>query len=76
MRQAGKSAVCPYLVVDAEAQSSLPDAVQMPEWAFLATVRRPTDKNENVLLFKRVSALSTGAQLAERRTDPLPTDRP
>ena len=55
LRQAGPKAECPYLVVDAEAQTTLADAVHLPEWAFLATVRRPTDKNENVLLFKRVS---------------------
>ena len=55
LRQATFQAVCPYLVVDAEAQSSLSSAVQLPDWAFQATVHRPTDKKENVLLFKRVS---------------------
>ncbi|MDP3310293.1 MAG: hypothetical protein Q8S56_04925, partial [Polaromonas sp.] len=55
LRQAGAKATCPYLVVDADAQDKLGSAVDMPEWAFLATLRRPTDKNENVLLFKRVS---------------------
>lgn len=55
LRQAGARAACPYLVVDADAQDRLSSTVDMPEWAFLATVRRPTDKTENVLLFKRVS---------------------
>lgn len=55
LRQAGARAACPYLVVDADAQDKLSSTVDMPEWAFLATVRRPTDKTENVLLFKRVS---------------------
>ncbi len=55
LRQAAAKAACPYLVVDADAQSTLSDTVDMPEWAFLATLRRPTDKNENVLLYKRVS---------------------
>ncbi|MDP3309375.1 MAG: hypothetical protein Q8S56_00250, partial [Polaromonas sp.] len=54
-RQAGTKAVCPYLVVDADAQDKLSNTIDMPEWAFLATLRRPTDNNENVLLFKRVS---------------------
>ena len=79
LRQAGKQAVCPYLVVDADAQTSLPKTVQMPEWAFLATVRRPTDKNENVLLFKRVSAVSaTSADEAplELKDHPSPTNPP
>jgi 4-amino-4-deoxy-L-arabinose transferase-like glycosyltransferase len=55
LRQAGPRAICPYLVADADAQAELSSTVDMPEWAFLATLRRPTDKNENVLLFKRVS---------------------
>ena len=56
LRQAGRQAVCPYLIVDAQAEASLGQAVHLPDWAFLATVRRPTDKNENVLLYRRVSA--------------------
>ena len=54
LRQASPQANCPYLVVDVDAQPSLSNAVNMPDWAFQATVRRPTDKRENVLLFKRV----------------------
>ena len=75
LRQAGKQAVCPYLVVDAEAQASLPNAVQMPDWAFLATVRRPTARNENVLLFKRVG-IGKGAPSASPLTSHLPRSRP
>ncbi len=55
LRQAGVKASCPYLVVDTDSQATLSDAVDMPEWAYLATLRRPTDKNENVALYKRVS---------------------
>ncbi len=55
LRQVGAKAACPYLVVDADAQDTLSNTVDMPEWAFLATLRRPTDKNENVVLYKRVS---------------------
>lgn len=60
LRQAGVKASCPYLVVDADAQATLSDTVDLPEWAYLATLRRPTDKNENVALYKRVS-LATAA---------------
>ena len=56
LRQATAQPVCPYLIVDVEAQTSLSKVVNLPDWAFQATVRRPTDKNENVLVFKRVSA--------------------
>ena len=60
LRQATDQAVCPYLIVDADVQSSLSSRVNLPDWAFLATVRRPTDKNENILLFKRVSIGTKG----------------
>ena len=55
LKQAGAMAECPYLIVDMEAQASLSSTVNMPDWAFLATVRRPTDKAENVQIYKRVS---------------------
>ncbi|HEX5286925.1 MAG TPA: hypothetical protein VFW43_08425 [Polaromonas sp.] len=55
LRQATAQAICPYLIVNAKDQSSLSNIVNLPDWAFQATVRRPTDKNENILLFKRVS---------------------
>ena len=55
LRLAGGQAVCRYLVVDATAQAGLSTTVQMPDWAFQATIHRPTDKNESVLLFKRVT---------------------
>jgi hypothetical protein len=54
LRQTSALGVCPYLVVNVAAQSSLSKAVNLPDWAFQASVRRPTDKNENILVFKRV----------------------
>ncbi|MDB5843949.1 MAG: hypothetical protein JWP79_1259 [Polaromonas sp.] len=55
LRQATQVASCPYLVVDVTAQARLGSAVNLPDWAFLATVRKPTDKTENMLVYKRVS---------------------
>ena len=55
LRQATPQASCPYLVVDVTAQARLGSAVNLPDWAFLATVRKPTDKSENMLVYKRVS---------------------
>ncbi|HQR97668.1 MULTISPECIES: hypothetical protein [unclassified Polaromonas] len=60
LRRAGAKAVCPYMVVDADAQGALSETVDMPEWAYLATLSRPTDKNENVALYKRVSVAAAG----------------
>ena len=55
LRQATPQASCPYLVVDVTAQARLGSAVNLPDWAFQATVRKPTDKTENMLVYKRVS---------------------
>jgi 4-amino-4-deoxy-L-arabinose transferase-like glycosyltransferase len=72
LRQAGAEASCPYLIVDIEAQSTLSNTVNLPDWAFQATVRRPTDKTENVLLYKRVSLDAPAAKPAgnTRRAKP------
>jgi hypothetical protein len=69
LRQAGAQASCPYLIVDVEAQPTLSSVVNLPDWAFQATVRRPTDKTENVLLYKRVS-------LTSRQNHPPPPAAP
>jgi 4-amino-4-deoxy-L-arabinose transferase-like glycosyltransferase len=55
LRQTAPDAGCEFLIVDADSQSTLSTAVNLPDWAFWATLRRPADKNENVLLFKRVT---------------------
>ena len=55
LRQATSQASCPYLVVDVTGQPTLARAVNLPDWAFKATVRKPTDKTENMLVYKRVS---------------------
>ncbi len=55
LRQAGPRASCPFLVVDSEGQRTLANRVNLPDWALQATVTRPTDKTENVLVYRRVS---------------------
>ena len=52
--QTTPQAQCPYLVADASAQARLSQAVNLPDWAFLATVRRPTDKNQVLQVYQRV----------------------
>jgi 4-amino-4-deoxy-L-arabinose transferase-like glycosyltransferase len=56
LRQATAQASCPYLVVDVAAQSRLGGAVNLPDWAFKATVRKINDRTENMLVFQRVSS--------------------
>ena len=58
LQQATATAVCPYLIVDADAQSSVANRVNLPDWAFMATLRTPADRNETLLVFKRVSGSS------------------
>jgi hypothetical protein len=67
LRQASPQANCPYLVVDVNAQASLSSAVNLPDWAFQATVRKPTDKTENMLVFKRVSINTPSSPAAAPR---------
>lgn len=55
LRQTGPGASCPYLIVDSAAQPRLAQTINLPDWAFQATVRRPTDKNDNVAIYKRVN---------------------
>jgi 4-amino-4-deoxy-L-arabinose transferase-like glycosyltransferase len=43
---------CPWLVVDADAEKSLA-SINMTPWRFVTKVRRPTDDNEDVLLYRR-----------------------
>ena len=68
LRQAMPQASCPYLVVDVKAQPQLGKAVNLPEWAFQATVRKPTDKTENMLVYKRVSLGLTPGLASDRRS--------
>lgn len=55
LRQTAPEAGCDFLIVDADFQSTLAGAVNLPDWAFWATLRRSVDKNESVLVFKRVA---------------------
>lgn len=46
---------CPWLIVDADAEVTLAVNVNMKPWKFVTKVRRPSDDNEDVLLYKRVN---------------------
>lgn len=45
-------AKCTWLIVDADAEQSL-SGLNMKPWQFVTKVRRPTDDNEDVLLYRR-----------------------
>jgi hypothetical protein len=43
---------CPWLIVDTQAISTLNKEIDMSAWVQHATVRRPTDNNEDIVLFR------------------------
>ena len=45
---------CTWLIVDADVESSL-SSENMSLWRFVTKVRRPTDDNEDVLLYRRIN---------------------
>ena len=45
---------CPWLLVDVDAQASLPATVNLDHWRLEARVRRPTDDNESLMVFRRI----------------------
>ncbi|MCY7370276.1 MAG: hypothetical protein LH479_05240 [Polaromonas sp.] len=75
LKQAGERASCPFLVVDSEAQGTLSRQVNLPDWALQATVTRPTDKNENVLVYRRVT-VDASAPRAKKDSAPAPLRAP
>lgn len=52
LRSAGTEARCPWLLVAQEVQPSLALAVDAKQWRHVATVRRPTDAKDNLLLYR------------------------
>ena len=61
LRQATPRPVCPYLVVDADVQSSLGGTVHLPDWVLVKAVRSPADRNENMVLYKRANTKMSDA---------------
>ena len=56
LRPADRQARCPWLIVDADAATTLLQTVDLRLWERQATVRRPSDDNEDILLYRRVAA--------------------
>ncbi len=55
LKPAAVQAQCPWLLVDVDARSTLQKSVNLRQWSLHSAFRRPTDKNENVLLFARTT---------------------
>lgn len=48
-----KNAQCQWLIVDADSAERVSQMTNMRQWTLRATMRRPSDDNEDVLLFER-----------------------
>ncbi len=53
LRSATTQAQCGWLVMGSEYQPAADLALDMKQWRLAATVRRPTDDKDNVLLYER-----------------------
>jgi 4-amino-4-deoxy-L-arabinose transferase-like glycosyltransferase len=53
LREASRKPACPWLLIPSDLQAVSALALDMRRWELVATVRRPTDAKENVLLFRQ-----------------------
>jgi 4-amino-4-deoxy-L-arabinose transferase-like glycosyltransferase len=53
LKPASRPASCPWLLVDADAQHSASLAIDLRQWSVVSLVARPSDSNDNVLLYRR-----------------------
>jgi hypothetical protein len=47
---------CPWLIVDKDAVATLPTIVKIADWAPHSTIRHPADRNEDLYIYRRVTA--------------------
>lgn len=55
MKQAGSQARCPWLIVDKDAAKTLPAAADRTQWTMHSSMRHPSDRNEDLLIYKRTA---------------------
>lgn len=55
LKPAGRLAQCPWLLVDRDAVADLPKAVDMRQWTPQYFGYRPTDRDDDVLLYRRTA---------------------
>lgn len=53
MKPASASASCPWLIVDKDAVKTLPANVNPAQWRLHSSMRHPSDRNEDLLIYKR-----------------------
>lgn len=55
MKPAGSPARCPWLIVDKDAVKTLPAVVDRTQWTMHSAMRHPSDRNEDLLIYKRTA---------------------
>jgi len=55
VRHAGVEASCPWLLLAAPIQPAAHIAIDLRQWHEIANVRRPSDKDENVIVYRRAA---------------------
>ena len=53
LRPAGTTEKCPWLVVDRDAVGTMVGSFNLDQWKLHSTIRRPSDSNEDIMLFRR-----------------------
>jgi len=51
----GSKTNCPWLIVDKDAAKSTVIIAEMSQWTFNSAIRHPSDKDEDLLLYKRIT---------------------
>ena len=55
LKQAGSQARCPWLIVDKDAAKTLPAAAERTQWTMHSSMRHPSDRNEDLLIYRRTA---------------------
>jgi len=61
-KSSADSKQCAWLIVDTQALTSFSQEVDASMWTQHATVRRPTDNNEDIVLFRQTAAARPSTQ--------------
>ncbi|HUR90727.1 MAG TPA: hypothetical protein VMZ74_16700 [Ramlibacter sp.] len=56
VRHAGLDPICPWLLVAAPIQPAAHISIDLRRWHMIANVRRPSDKDENVIVYRRADS--------------------
>lgn len=56
LQAASKTASCPWLIVDKDARLTLAEKVTLREWSHHSSMRHPSDRAEDILIFKRITS--------------------